>query len=137
MSITWLRTLGAIGSMLVVPLLATSCGESHYGADACTAAGARSCDLTIGLAHTCSDYSYIGAEAESVERQQCEHPAVPDGGPTATGVWSTSPCARTGAVGGCGVTTGSVTVTTWFYGSISADTLQNACETNGGTWLTP
>ena len=52
------------------------------------------------------------------------------------GTWSSGPCPRTGAVGGCLLSGGTATDIQWVYSGDASFHMSN-CASGGGTWITP
>ncbi len=67
------------------------------------------------------------------ERSACMQ-TVDAGTATTTGVFSESPCDRTGAVGGCQAP--PLQATFWYY-SVNESLIRMICDGYGGTYLTP
>jgi hypothetical protein len=65
----------------------------------------------------------------------CNNSALGDAG-GASEQFMNGPCTRTNAVGGCKVTSGSVSATTWFYQPTPLSTVQQACS-GTGTFVSP
>lgn len=119
------------------------------GSDAPSGASTGSCRESSGSGSTgftlCIDYTGLTADQVTAIRSTCtDH----DGGVTVgdasvpvmiSGTYSSgSLCDRTGALGGCQISSGGFSQTTWYFaGAAGADTWRSACMTGGGTWVTP
>jgi hypothetical protein len=114
--------------MLVLGLMA--CGGGGDGAGS-NSSGIYSCDVTSGASHSCVEYDWTGGDyPTSAWNGACTQAS----GSTGDG------CTRSGAVGGCKLTTtaGAITVhtTSWFYMGDAAS-FMSACTQSGGTFVTP
>jgi len=94
---------------LFLAAFTVACGsdDSNGGDFSCTAAGFGASDAGVRPPAVCVEGA--GATPDYVEknRQDC----AKQGGAFALG-----PCSHAGAVGGCRVSSGSESVTTWYYG---------------------
>ncbi len=50
---------------------------------------------------------------------------------------ATTPCNRTGSVGGCAQSSQGVTLATWFYAPASMSTVQQDCQQNNSQFVLP
>lgn len=108
---------------------AVGCGDDSSNGGG--GSGTFSCDTMTGGSHGCTDYSWTGGVyPTSAWSSAC----TGAGGTSGTG------CVKTGAVGGCKLTStsGAISVftTTWFYTGAAADVM-TACTSSGGTFVAP
>jgi hypothetical protein len=74
----------------------------------------------------CAEYGGIPADVLASIMSSCAE----------VGSWSNSGCNRSGTIGGCHVSEGTMCAVVWFYDVAVADAMTE-CATNGGTWVNP
>ena len=106
-----------------------SCGGTDGGGG--INSGVFSCDFTTNGTHGFGEYTWSGGAYSSAAWASA---CTQQKGTAGTG------CTRTGAVGGCKVTTTNagitITTTTWFYSGTAAD-VKTACGFQNGTFVSP
>lgn len=117
----WLRCGRA--SALLLATIVVACGSDDSGAEfSCTAAGFGTADGGARPPGVCVEGA--GASPDDVEknRQDCARQG---------GTFALGSCSRAGAVGGCRVSNGGQSVTTWYYGGDGSTTtadVQKICS---------
>src|SRR5204862_8174179 len=123
--------------------LLAGCGSDGDGGGA----GVASCTVgeqtPIGNLMVCEEASGLTAASANQFQQSCMVPATPaDAGVTARAQFAHAPCSHAGALGGCRVQMGGMTVTVWYYAAGSTDTftssdIQSLCSSAGATFVSP
>ena len=137
-----MRSLGKrAATAAVIAVLATVAGCGGDGASA----GAGSCTLSesvsgAGLLMICEEGTGLSPADLDQLRQSCMlSGGLPDGGVQANAQFSAGPCSHVGALGGCRVTAGTMTVTIWYYttgaGGLGPADIQTLCAQSGATFV--
>jgi hypothetical protein len=116
-------------ALAVVIATATACGSGSHSPNAC-AGSSISCDATSNGQHICGVDCWDGGVFPSNDfATACQQKSGTVG----------TTCNTSGAVGGCVTTQTSpslVTTTSWFYFG-TAQSIQQACQAGGGTFVSP
>jgi hypothetical protein len=105
---------------------ASSSGPSTGGPHGCSTIQA-SCLAPSG--YTCEELGGYDAASVANFMASCNH--------VAGSVWSTSPCDRTGSVGGCQVAVNGACGVIWSFAPITASELQSNCVGQSQVFVTP
>lgn len=88
-----------------------------------------SCLTTNGTARACLEYGGENAQVLMALMNACKM--------TGEGVWSTSPCDKTGAVGGCVAVSPGACQATWDFPPADASSVKSDCAGPDQTFVTP
>jgi hypothetical protein len=133
--------------LAAISALAGCGGSAGDGGNGGTIGGVVSCTLgeqtPIGTLMICEEASGLDATMTSNFQMDCVvPPGSADAGIAFDAHFAHAPCSRVGALGGCRVQMGTVTVTGWYYnvGSTSTSSsseIQSLCNTIGATFIAP
>ncbi len=120
------------GVVSLVGSLAVACGGGSTpppgGSDGGRSSVQASCDHRATGATTCLDYQGYPASEIASQEMMCM---------TRGETWSTAPCNRSGAIGGCRYVVGGFTNTYWYYSGDVASLMTSCTSTSDATWVTP
>jgi len=138
----WQPAAVLLAAMTMTGLLA-GCGSDGDGGGG----GFASCTVgeqtPIGNLMVCEEASGLTAASANQFQQSCMAPATPaDAGVTVGATFAHTPCSHDGALGGCRIQMGGMTVTVWYYASGPTDTftssdIQSLCSSAGATFVSP
>ena len=145
------RSLVVIARKVVLaPVLAFALSISGCGGSSSDAvAGTASCTISqmLGGGGTtlsqkiCEEGMNLTAAQAQQLMQQCMVTGGlgPDAGLSQQATFSSGPCSRDGALGGCRVAQGGMTVVAWYYemGTFTSADIQQLCTTAGATFVPP
>ena len=131
--------------VLMFALATGGCGSSSSAGSA-NANGSCTISTTVsagGITLTqkgCEEAEGLSAAQLQAFMQQCmpTSGAGADAGFSQQITYAAGACSRAGAIGGCRITQGGETITTWFYtaGQTAAE-IQQQCASAGGTFASP
>jgi hypothetical protein len=130
-------------ALALVPVLALSLATSSCGSD--SPAGTASCTLSQMLGTISQKICEEGMNLSSAQVQQLMQQCMvsggfgPDAGISQQAGFAYGPCSHDGALGGCRVVQGGMTVVAWYYempGFTSAD-IQQLCSGVGASFVPP
>jgi hypothetical protein len=103
--------------------------SSTLGATGCTSIQG-SCLSNAGTSTpSCEEHGGFDSASDGRFKSNCQHPNQ---------TYSTSPCDRTGAVGGCARAISGTCDIAWAYGTlVTASDIQTSCMGANGTFITP
>jgi hypothetical protein len=136
----------------LVALVLWSCGGETTGGSATTTGGTGpspdtvSCTITQtinagGMSFTqsfCTESSGLTPDQINAQRTSCSATIDLDGGIMQAGMFAQGPCSRANVIGGCRITSGGFSSTSWYYANaaLTVDQLKTICSNIGGTFVT-
>jgi hypothetical protein len=113
--------------LLIAGLMMLGCGGGSSAGASCTRSGAG--------VQTCIEIAGATAAQQAAFQAACSSGS--DGGGTGAALFITLPCTRTNAVGGCTVSAGGFTQTSWSYAPADETAVRAQCMASGGTFVAP
>lgn len=141
-----------IGRSSVVPVFAFAlaiggCGGSSSpdvvpGTASCTVTQMVSGGGTVLSQRICQESIGLSSAQVTQLKQQCMLPGGglgADAGISQQATFASAPCSHDGALGGCRLLQGGVTVTSWYYqmGPFTSADIQQLCTSVGATFVAP
>jgi hypothetical protein len=133
--VSLVRGLGALAILMVVACGgganggASGAGGSGGGGAGGTSNGCAGVQASCSLGgNVCTEYAGQNSGGLGALKTACSAMSY---------TWATSPCNRTGAIGGCETQVAGVCQVIWEYVNGGGTDPQANCTNGGGTWLTP
>lgn len=130
-------------ALVMVPVLAFALATSSCGSD--SPAGTASCTISQMVGTISQKLCEEGMNLSSAQVQQLMQECMVGGGFGAdAGIsqqasFAYAPCSHDGALGGCRVVQGGMTVVAWYYqmGTFTSADIQQLCSSAGATFVPP